>query len=72
MRAAGLCLTVEVDKLPEGMAYLVRRHDGLIFAKKASIDELQPTVPPNIDETARPGGRHRRNGSHERYARLPA
>lgn len=70
VRAADGAWTVEVDKLPEGMAYLVRRHDGLIFAKGGKhIDELQPTVPPNIDESSltwRPAQKER---SHEKGTR---
>ena len=45
--------TVDPTKVPDDMAYLVRRHDGLIFASGGKhSDELQPTIPPNIDESS--------------------
>ena len=45
--------SVEAEKLPPDMAYLVRRHDGMIFASGGKHGEdLQPTIPPNIDESS--------------------
>lgn len=53
VRAEDGSWSVDTDKIPHDMAYLVRRHDGLIFAQGGKhSDELQPTVPPNIDESS--------------------